>query len=91
MSQASCSSSDVYGPSVKVLLTVDDISTDQLATLPLIGCPDCPNHPKVSLGVSRTPANPKAHYVICENYNVVDPVTKVDFLYFEFMLFILVK
>ena len=85
MSQGSCSSS------VKVLLTVDDISTDQLAALPLSGCPAYPNHPKVSLGVSGTLANPKAHYVICENYNVVDPDTKVDFLYFEFMLFILVK
>jgi hypothetical protein len=76
---------------VKVLLTVDDISTDQLADLPLIGCPACPNHPKVSLGVSGTQANPKAHFVICENYNNVNPHTKVDFLYFEFMLFILVK
>jgi hypothetical protein len=27
--------------------------------------------------------------VICENYNIVDPDMKIDFLYFEFMLFIL--
>jgi hypothetical protein len=65
------SSSGFNGRKKDVMFTTDDIAEDMVRPLlPLVGCPDCKDHPKVVMKVSGSAANPKAYYVKCERYRV---------------------